>query len=513
LISSSGPGAILTVGRDVDRAKRAPEAFTALGLLAIVALAARSQTFGNPVLGFDEQFYLLVGDRMLQGATPYVDIFDRKPIGLFLIYAGARLLGGDGFVQYKLMAACFATGTAWAIFLLARRHATRFGATAAAATYLLWLDFMEGEGGQASVLYAYPMVLAANAVAHAAAGRGRTRRFGAAAMAAVGLATQVKYSVLIEGIYFGCALLWLGRRDGEKWDRLIASAAMWIACAALPTALALAWYAGHGHAHEFLFCNFASVLGQQRRPIATELAGLAIIAGIVAPLLAGVVASRPWRDKDAVTGVIAGWLIASIASLLAYGRFDSPHYGIPPLIPCTILLAPALDGARRRRTAIIASLGVVWAVGQTVLAVSEREKGGREAALAVAAAARPAKGCIYIYDGYPALYMQTHSCLPTRWAFPGHLATVDEASSAALGVDPVAEVARILAAHPDAIVDDFPRFAFGNPATRRILEGALAEHYHLAACIPTGHSRIRLVYRRGPGNSRAPSACPHTLVS
>ena len=54
-------------------------------LLLCLAVAARWQTFGNPVLGYDEQFYLLVGDRMLHGALPYVDIFDRKPIGLFLM--------------------------------------------------------------------------------------------------------------------------------------------------------------------------------------------------------------------------------------------------------------------------------------------------------------------------------------------------------------------------------------------------------------------------------------------
>ncbi|BCI72928.1 hypothetical protein SPKIRA_37580 (plasmid) [Sphingomonas paucimobilis] len=69
---------------------------TVLLLLTLVALVARARTFGNPVIGFDEQFYLLVGDRVLHGALPYVDIFDRKPIGLFLLYAGARSLGATG---------------------------------------------------------------------------------------------------------------------------------------------------------------------------------------------------------------------------------------------------------------------------------------------------------------------------------------------------------------------------------------------------------------------------------
>ena len=64
-------------------------------------------SFGNPVIGSDEgdeQFYLLVGDRMLHGLLPYVDVWDRKPVGLFLVYAAIRLLGGEGIWQYQLAA-------------------------------------------------------------------------------------------------------------------------------------------------------------------------------------------------------------------------------------------------------------------------------------------------------------------------------------------------------------------------------------------------------------------------
>ena len=113
----------------------------------------------------------------------------------------------------------------------------------------------------------------------------------------------------------------------------------------------------------------------------------------------------------------------------------------------------------------------------------------------VARAAQPRHGCIYVYDGYPALYMLTHSCLPTRWVFPGHLNTSDEASAKALGVDPVVEVRRILETRPEVIVDDAPAFALGNAATRALVESALARDYALAAKVETGHGRFRLVYR------------------
>uniref|UniRef100_UPI001C08B440 hypothetical protein n=1 Tax=Acinetobacter baumannii TaxID=470 RepID=UPI001C08B440 len=54
-------------------------------ILLMFAVAVRARDFGNPSIHVDEQFYLLVGDRMLHGALPYLDIWDRKPIGLFLL--------------------------------------------------------------------------------------------------------------------------------------------------------------------------------------------------------------------------------------------------------------------------------------------------------------------------------------------------------------------------------------------------------------------------------------------
>ncbi|MDY0958816.1 hypothetical protein SOM26_08990 [Sphingomonas sp. CFBP8993] len=109
-------------------------------------------------------------------------------------------------------------------------------------------------------------------------------------------------------------------------------------------------------------------------------------------------------------------------------------------------------------------------------------------------------------NGYLALYLLTHSCLPSKWVFPGHLNTRDEASSAVIGTNPVTEIRRIPATRPVAIVDDYPRFALGNPATRGVLRDALAREYHLAACIPTGPDRMRLIYR--PGAGRAAGHCP-----
>ena len=81
----------------------------AVALLFLAAFLLRMPHFGDPLYQIDEQFYLLVGDRMLHGAIPFVDIWDRKPIGLFLLFAAIRLLPGDGILAYQLVA----TGCAW----------------------------------------------------------------------------------------------------------------------------------------------------------------------------------------------------------------------------------------------------------------------------------------------------------------------------------------------------------------------------------------------------------------
>jgi predicted membrane-bound mannosyltransferase len=80
-------------------------------LLLLVALLLRVPLFGDPVIHSDEQFYLLVGDRLLHGAWPYLDIWDRKPPGLFLLYAAIRLVGGLGIVQYQMVASLAAAAT------------------------------------------------------------------------------------------------------------------------------------------------------------------------------------------------------------------------------------------------------------------------------------------------------------------------------------------------------------------------------------------------------------------
>ena len=256
-MSTSSAAPVAASGRE------APAGWWVVLLLTLVAVVARAQTFGNPVIGFDEQFYLVVGDRMIHGAVPFVDIFDRKPIGLFLIYAGIRLLGGEGTIQYQAVALMFVVATATLVHRYARRIAPPAGALAAAVAYILWLDFLEGEGGQAPVFFNLPMIVAAMLAARAWESKGRDlARLGAAAMLVTGVAMQIKYTALFEGVFFGLALLWTGWRARVGPLRLLGMAALWVGAAVAPTALAWGVYAAMGQGPAFFFANFVSMFGR-----------------------------------------------------------------------------------------------------------------------------------------------------------------------------------------------------------------------------------------------------------
>lgn len=460
--------------------------------LLLLALLVRAQTFGDPVIGFDEQFYLLVGDRMWHGAIPYVDLWDRKPVGLFLIYALAAAIGPDPFVQYKLVAALFVAGTAFALYRTARLVAPRPGALVAACLYVLWLNLSEGEAGQAPVFYNLPVAVAAFLTARASQDRTRIVARGCVAMLLVGLALQIKYTVLFEGVFLGLALLWAQFRATGRLTAAILPGLAWIACALAPTALALLAYWRIGALDEFLFANFLSIFGKNPDPTADQVSGLLVICGILLPLLCVVAAE--WRRRPGMTFALC-WLGAAIIGLLAFGSFLAPGYALPVIAPLCLATAMFFSFARRRRAVAATLLGLALVAGQVLIALVIFNKGGRAEAMAVAEAARPRQGCIWVYDGYPALYMLTGSCVPTRWPFPGHLNTANEASVDAIGVDPEAEVRRILATRPDVIVNDAPAYSLGNPATRALVETALQRDYRLVLRQRTGKSRYRLVYR------------------
>jgi len=474
---------------------------TALAYLG-VSIALRSLTFGNPVVHIDEQFYLLVGDRMLHGALPYIDIWDRKPFGLFLIFAAIRKLGGDGIVEYQIVASLFAGATAMVINRLARCIAPAVGAFWAGIAYLLYLLVANCAGGQTPVFYNLFVALAALTTFKAI----RFRNYpalafaGAFPMLLAGIAIQIKYTALFEGIGLGLALMWRARADGLPIRRIAGLSLLWIACALAPTLLAYGYYVSIGHGDIFLSSNFMSIFGR-RDPLLPALGRLVIETLALTPFWLTIFHAR--RRLQRVTGaapeamvLLAWWATCAIIGFLLFGTYFD-HYTAPLLPPLTVLAAPGLGrpGAGRQYTTWLIGLGLVAGIGEVVVNRLSRGNRAEVEKMTSLIQSRLGTGCLYVYEGDPILYKTTGACLATRYIFPSHLDTTVEAK--AIGVDPVREVERIMATKPAVVVlGQSPIWVHPNLETRRVVETALGRGYRCDTTAWVGQSEYKICDRR-----------------
>lgn len=458
-------------------------------LLFVAALAMRFAAFGNPLAGSDEQFYLLVGQRMLDGALPYVDVWDRKPLGLFLLYAAAAKTPWP-VEAYQVLALLCVTATARLIVAIAGLLGWKRGAFPAALCYCAWLNLAGGINGQAPLFY---NLLTATAAWLALRGLTRPgvhpRRDGVLAMGLMGLALQIKYSVVLEGLALGLLLLLASWRACPRVPVLLANAALWITAALLPTALALGFYALKGQEQAFVFANFVSIFLRGGDPPADQLANLQAIGAVLAPLLIPAIVGL-WRAR---AWPAAFWLAAAIVGMLMLGGWHR-HYALPVVLPAAVGLAAFVSLQRHGPRIGIALVLVTALAGQVVTGHERIKRGGPDDLAPLAHAINEAPpGCLYIYSGPTALYSQSRRCTATRYLFPSHLQLLRERD--AIGADPLAELARVLSARPAVIVTGPPRRG-ENPRAARMVRQTLESAYVPAACSALGRGKTFCAYWR-----------------
>jgi hypothetical protein len=475
-------------------------------LLLLLALLLRSALFGDPFAGYDEQFYLLTGDRMLHGSLPYVDIWDRKPIGLFLIYAAIRLLGGDGVLQYQLVATAFVAATGFVIALHVRRRQPLPAALACGALYILWTGVMGGEAGQSPLFYNLPVALAAllvlEAVPEIATRRGFLR--ACAAMALCGVALTIKTTAIFESAFFGIVLA-AAMLKAAGWQRAIPAVLVWMALGAAPFLTALAIYAALGHLDAFWFANATSAAlrhdGFSWRSGRFLLLTLAPLGPLALVALAGQVhAAAPPATPAWERRFLIGWLIAATIGFAAIGYFYH-HYALPLLVPLTIAGARFLGHSPHRKLAL--ALFALYPATQQLVLNRLLVAGDRADAAALSAAipARVQTECMLVFSGPPILYRLTNACTVSKFAFPDHLHMIGEAP--AIGMPQTQAVAEALARRPAVIAIDLdldPKRL--NPAAAALVEQALAGGYRLRATasfryFEDGKHRIAIWERRG----------------
>jgi hypothetical protein len=450
-----------------------------LAILLAVALILRCDTFGDPNLDDDDTFYQAVGIAMHHGALPYVDVWDRKPFGLFAIYWAIAAISAAP-IAYQLVASLFAAGTAAVIAAIGARWAKPLGGLLAGLCYLLWLAPTQGYGGQTPLFYNLFIAGAALLVIRAGPEleRGVLPRQAILAMAIAGCAITVKTTALAEALFLGLFVTWQLARSSLDLGVRLRQVALCAAVGAAPTLLiAIAYWAG-GHGPEFWHAMVTSNLSKAPPDLFAMGVRALIMASYLSPLLIlalfGLMEQRGPRRRFA-----ALWLAAALVGLVAVPRFYM-HYALPLLVPLCVAAIPFLDkrGLGLVATAIVAGISL-WLAPPFEFAATARSKAAIDR-LAEAVRYSGSDGPLMIYDGPPELYHLTGHGLVTPLTFYAHLSDLAEKDVSHLST--LAETRRVLALRPGAVVIANPiRSAPVNRETYRLVLGYIHANCRLAA--------------------------------
>ncbi|MDE2302682.1 MAG: glycosyltransferase family 39 protein [Sphingomonadales bacterium] len=485
-----------------------------LALMFALTLATRLPFLGHPAADFDEQLYSLIGQRMRLGAIPYVDLWDRKPPGLFALFWLAHAIGGDGPAAYQGLGLLACLGGALCVWRLARRMTGPGTAAFASGLYPLLMALYGSESGQSEVFFT--PLLAGMALllvrAEEAAHARRALQLCLVAMAMGGLVLQVKYTALAQCLFFGLAALVVLHRRGWRARRLAGAAGLFAVLGVLPTLLAWLVFMRLGAGDAFVFANFVSITRRAALPLSFTLRAQLLFALPLLLLAAGGALLRHERlagRARALWLVAAGWLAAGLAGLFMGSTLYTYYYAA--LVPSVILVAlPMFDprGALGGVTlaAALAGLLVVFdPPGHVAASRSERATLGRMVRL-LAPQVGARRHCLFVFDGPVALYRLAGSGLPTRFIYPDHLD--NRLEEHALPVSPESEVARILAARPGAIVTTRDAITLRNRATDAEVTAALHRSYRLLATFDFQDRRLALYARTADADGRAPDCAP-----
>lgn len=474
--------------KDASVASRPCQALQAGVILLLLTVAVRWPFFGDPNYHIDEAFYLLVGQKMHDGLMPYIEIWDRKPFGLFILYWLFASFGG--VAAYQIAAGISVWLTGCTVAAIARRFARPLPSFAAGAAYILLPQTLAGGGGQSPIFYNLFITLAALLCVNAAQSNasGIITRYGISAMLLCGLAIVIKPTAIVEGMFFGLWFCWLYWRRDRGLLPWVSGTLLLIVTGALPTLAIFAYFAATGHLDTYWFASVESIFLTAPLPADELWKNGRWLLIVMFPLLAASAGGMFLLHRQSsisadLRAFLTLWVLAALGGFFMVPNFYD-HYALPLLAPLS--LVAALFFQRRPTGAVLFAVIALWSL---YLSGYPRTNYVPEAKAGFAEAQRLigdniGDGCLFVYDATPALYRAHSSCLPTKLIFPRHLSAAREAR--ATHTDPATEIDRIFAQDITVVaIASKPSVRMYNAATRAMVRQKLAAGYRLV-----GSSRI-----------------------
>ena len=470
---------------------------------AALCVAVRLPFWFPSVIDWDESTFILMGQEILDGGLPYVELFDNKPplafaaFALFLAVHSSIMavrIGGAvcvliaGFLTYRIGA---------------RLHTRKTGVIAG----LLTIVFVSGitTSGQATMSETIALIPLLGATALLLLPRSKPSSFllGCLLAVAVLVRTNLAYVAL------AVTALVLYRLYRERGRSAMGETLMFGLGALLPPGMVAALYASHGHLDTLFSATFAASVNYsfQQNPLTTLAVQVVENPLIVIIFLVGIAPLyKRWRSVAGLKRhMIVSFAIVAIATGFSIVLSGVPrrHYLIQLIpfltIPVAVSLATGLSARHRTLTTTVVLLGLAvparW-IGRQYGNVIGRARRGElfdDRGYRIARFLRdvnPNREPVYLMTDHIA-YWLTGTRPPTKIVtHPSNVAR-EYLIEAVVGpsATPGSEMEKILATRPRYIVTrNRLRYMRDVPQAAAVLEDRLAAAYQLTEVI--GGSRI-----------------------
>ncbi|MEE4451129.1 hypothetical protein [Novosphingobium resinovorum] len=426
--------------------------------LLAFAVLIRCPAWGEWNFGIDDQFYALVGERLLHGELLYVDIWDRKGPLLYLIFSGIALISPT-MLAYQVGGTLSAALGAYGVNRIARHITTPLAALAGGLVYLALLSRFQGENLQAGVFVNTAIIGAACALVSRLPllRSGRIDALLCGGFLLAGMAIATKQTAAVEGVVFGLAASLLLLRSGRPLLQTLWRIALLGAAGALPLLATGLFYQFHGHFPELWSALVTSNVARGYADPGIRLERVFVMAGMLGiPLffaVLGFMSARARMSKRSpVLWLVAAWSLATLVLLFSFPNIYV-HYGQPTLPPLAILCAAALV-RKPVWPALTVLIGLSLILSGTFhLHDRWRARAAEDALADYVDAASPHKR-IVVWGAASYLYSKVGAAPMSVLAFPPHFYEGREWT----GIDEVAELRRVFAARPETVVEQNPLF-------------------------------------------------------
>ncbi|GGA18215.1 glycosyltransferase family 39 protein [Okeania sp. KiyG1] len=186
----------------------------------LLSFFLRFWTLFVSVLDKDESIYILGADSLLNGNLPYIEIWDNKPPGIFILFSLTMLILGKSIVSIRILSIIATTFTSYFLYsigvIIDKKQGEKIGLLAG-ALYAIFSLHNDGAAANAEILFA-PLVTGAFLLLFQNRKLSNIKVFWIGLILGIGM--QIKYLVVMDvlGLILLGSLFWKeeGRRKKEE---------------------------------------------------------------------------------------------------------------------------------------------------------------------------------------------------------------------------------------------------------------------------------------------------------